>query len=77
MPSPRKVASNFTWLGKYLSLAFTLPASVAAGYVLGALGDRWLHHSWLRALGIALGMAAGLFQVFRELARDSYRSRRP
>jgi F0F1-type ATP synthase assembly protein I len=63
------------WLSKYLSLALTLPASVVAGYILGALADHWLHASILRAIGIFLGMAAGLTQIFRELSRDERRTR--
>jgi len=59
------------WLGKYLSLAFSLPASVAAGYILGAAADHWLHFAILRVVGILLGMAAGLIHIFRELLRDS------
>lgn len=59
-----------TWLGKYLSLVLALPASVAAGYILGSLGDRWLHLPFLRVAGIILGMAAGLIEIFRELARE-------
>ena len=74
MPDNRKTAAHLTWLGKYISLALTLPASVAAGYILGALAGRWLHLPLLRALGIALGMAAGIFQVLRELSRESKRS---
>jgi len=58
------------WLGKYLSLALTLPASVAAGYILATFANRWLHRSYLPAIGILLGMAAGLIQIFRELSRD-------
>jgi F0F1-type ATP synthase assembly protein I len=73
LASNRKSASNFTWLGKYLSLALTLPASVAAGYILGALADRWLHIALLRVIGIAVGMAAGMYQVIRELSRESKR----
>lgn len=67
---PGKSDKSFFWLGKYLSLTLTLPASVAAGYILGALADHWLHISFLRVVGILLGMAAGLIQVFRELLRD-------
>lgn len=77
MASNRKNASHLTWLGKYLSLALTLPASVAAGYLLGAAADHWFHLPILRALGIALGMAAGLFQVLRELSRETNRPSRP
>lgn len=63
------------WLSKYLSLALTLPASVAAGYLLGAAGDHWLHLPILRALGILLGMAGGIMQVVKQLSRDESRGR--
>ena len=59
------------WLSKYLSLALTLPASVVAGYILGALADHWLRIAFLRVVGIILGMAAGLIQILRELSRES------
>lgn len=61
------------WLGKYLSLALTLPACVVAGYILGTLADNWLGIPFLRALGIILGMAAGLIQILRELSRETNR----
>ena len=73
MASNRKNASQLTWLGKYLSLALTLPASVFAGYILGTLADHWLHMAFLRVVGIALGMVAGIFQVVHELSRESKR----
>jgi hypothetical protein len=58
------------WLGKYFSLALMLPASVFAGYLLAAFANHWLHLSILPAIGIGLGMAAGLVQIVRELSRD-------
>ena len=58
------------WFGKYLSLALTLPASVAAGYLLATIVNRWLHRSYLPAVGILVGMAAGLVEIFRQLMRD-------
>ena len=69
--SPRKTPDRpLHWLGKYLSLALTLPASVAAGYILGTVADHWLRIPILRAVGVLLGMTAGVIQVMRELARD-------
>ena len=59
------------WLAKYMSLALTLPASVAAGYIVGVLLTEWTRLPFLRVIGILLGMLAGLVQVFRELGRDA------
>jgi F0F1-type ATP synthase assembly protein I len=61
------------WLGKYLSLGLTLPASVAAGYLLGTFGDHHFHHPILRVIGILLGFAAGMIQILKELSRDEKR----
>ncbi len=61
------------WLGKYLSLALVLPSSLVAGYILGALADNHFHVPALRAVGILLGIAGGLIQVFKELSRDEKR----
>jgi F0F1-type ATP synthase assembly protein I len=69
---PPRRANPLIWLSKYLSLALTLPASVFAGYVLGAFADHFLHRSWLIALGILLGMAAGIIQIVRELSREGH-----
>jgi F0F1-type ATP synthase assembly protein I len=68
---PQRPANPLIWLGKYLSLALTLPAAVFAGYILGAFADHYLHRTWLIALGILIGMAAGLFQIVRELSREA------
>ena len=66
---------SLTWLGKYISLGLTLPASVVAGYLLGSAADHHWHYPVLRAVGILLGMAGGLMQILKELARDERRSR--
>jgi F0F1-type ATP synthase assembly protein I len=68
---PSKPDKSLIWLSKYLSLALTLPASVGAGYMLGAFADHFLHLPLLRAAGILVGMAAGLIQIIRELTRES------
>lgn len=73
---PSRPDKSLIWLSKYLSLALTLPASVVAGYVLGMLADHWLHVSFLKVLGIVLGMAAGVIQIVRELTRESKRTDR-
>ncbi len=66
---------SLLWLGKYLSLALTLPASVFAGYLMGAFADHYLHMPFLRALGILLGMGTGLVKIIEELSRDDKKNR--
>ena len=71
---PQDPNKSFLWLGKYMSLAMVLPASVFAGYFLGTLADRWLHTRFCVVLGILLGMAAGLIKIVQELTRDEKRN---
>ena len=61
------------WLGKYLTLALTLPASLVAGFILGKFAEHWLHLAILPVAGILVGMAGGIIQILRELARDDKR----
>ena len=67
---PTKPDRPLIWLGKHLSLALTLPASVAGGYIAGSLADHWLHVPFLRVVGILLGMVSGVTQIVRELVRE-------
>ena len=66
---PARPDKTLVQLGRYLSMALTLPSSVFAGYLLGEGGNRWLHIPFLRVLGIMLGMTVGLIKVFEELSR--------
>ena len=67
----QKPHRSLIWLGKYLSLALTLPASVAAGYILASFLNKWLHYSFLPVLGILLGILAGVVQTLREVFRET------
>jgi hypothetical protein len=58
------------WLGKYLSLALTLPASVFAGYLMATFIQHWLHWTFLPVAGILAGSAAGAIKVIQEVSRD-------
>ena len=64
------------WVGKYSSLALTLPASVAAGYLIGDFADHFLHAPILKALGILVGMGGGIYKIFQELSRDERKANR-
>lgn len=72
-PLPPRRPGSLTWLGKYLSLALTLPACVVAGYLAGAALDHWLHTDYIKVICIFLGMAGGILQIVRELNRDAAR----
>jgi F0F1-type ATP synthase assembly protein I len=58
-------------LGRYSQLAFVLPSATVAGWLLGALLDRWLHTSWLYLAGLILGIVAGFVELIRTVSRDS------
>lgn len=57
-------------LGKYISLALMLPASVAAGYFVGAAVADWLHVPIIKVLGVLLGAAAGLIKVVQAISHE-------
>lgn len=65
-----KPSKSVLWIGKYISLALALPAAVMGGYLLGALADHYFHFPLLRAIGVLLGLIAGVSQIMRELSRD-------
>jgi F0F1-type ATP synthase assembly protein I len=56
--------------GRYSQIAFMLPAGTVAGYLLGALLDRWLHSTWISIVGLLLGTVAGLVELIRTVLRD-------
>ena len=57
-------------LARYSQLAFVLPAATFAGWVVGALLDRWLHTTWLYLLGLILGIVAGFVELIRTVLRS-------
>lgn len=62
--------SPWVQFGRYSQIAFMLPAGTVAGYLLGALLDRWLHATWISIVGLLLGTAAGLIELIRTVLRD-------
>ena len=70
-PDPNKKKSPWVQFGKYSQLAFMLPAGTVAGYLIGALLDRWFHVTWISIVGLLLGTAGGLFELIRTISRDT------
>ena len=68
---PDRKKSPWVQFGRYSQLAFMLPAGTVAGYLLGALLDRWLHKSWISVVGLLLGTAGGLIELIRTISRDT------
>ena len=68
---PNKKKNPWVQFGKYSQLAFMLPAGTVAGYLLGALLDRWLHVNWISIVGLLLGTAGGLIELIRTISRDT------
>lgn len=68
---PDRKKSPWVQFGRYSQLAFMLPAGTVAGYLLGALIDRWLHTSWIAVVGLILGSVGGLIELLRMVSRDT------
>ena len=58
-------------VGRYSQLALMLPAGTVAGWLIGSALDHWLHVSWINIVGLLLGIAAGLIELIRTVARDT------
>jgi F0F1-type ATP synthase assembly protein I len=53
---------------RYSEIGFIIPAAVFLGYVLGRLGDYWLHTHWLYLAGVIFGAVVGFVQMIRSAA---------
>ena len=69
--NPDKKKSPWVQFGRYSQLAFMLPAGTVAGYLIGALLDKWLHKDWISIVGLLLGTAGGLIELIRAVSRDT------
>jgi len=69
--SNNKKKSPWVQFGRYSQIAFMLPAGTVAGYLIGALLDRWLDTHWISVVGLLLGTAAGLIELIRTVLRDT------
>jgi len=68
---PERKKSAWVQFGRYSQIAFMLPAGTVAGYLLGALMDRWLHTSWIAVVGLILGSVGGLIELIRTVSKDT------
>jgi len=62
--------SAWAQVGRYSSLAFLLPASSFAGYVVGWLLDRLFHTGFLYLVFLLFGIAGGFLELIRTLRQD-------
>ena len=58
-------------VSEYTSLAVMLPAATVIGYGIGYLLDRALGTSFLKAVFLVLGIAAGFVQLIRQVQKDT------
>lgn len=72
-PQPPRNKKENPWatMAKYSHLAFALPASTIAGWLIGAGLDRWLGTTWINVAGLVVGVVAGFVEVGRIVWRQS------
>ncbi len=57
-------------VARYSGIIFLLPSCMLVGYFIGNwVDERWGTEPTLALIGVLLGSAAGLFQVFRLLQK--------
>jgi len=61
----------WTQIGRYTSLAFLLPASTLAGYIIGYLLDKAFGTSFLRIVFLLFGIAGGFIELIRTIQKDT------
>lgn len=57
-------------VGRYLSLAMLLPASVFTGYAIGYGLDLLFHTRFLKIVFLIAGIASGFIELIRQLLRE-------
>lgn len=57
--------------GEYTTLAITLPAATAMGYLIGYFLDRFFGTHFLYIVFLLLGIAAGFIQLIRHVQKDT------
>ncbi|MGA2262065.1 MAG: AtpZ/AtpI family protein [Acidobacteriota bacterium] len=72
-PKPTRQRSYAAGLARYSSIIMVLPASMAAGWMMGYyLLDRWLHiFPWGSITFTFIGAGAGFYEIFKILAPES------
>ena len=70
-PKDDSAASPMVFLARYLGLAFLIPMSAGAGWMLGSYLDRHLHTGYWSLTCLILGIVGGFVQMLRELLRDA------
>jgi F0F1-type ATP synthase assembly protein I len=63
--------NRWTSVGRYTTLAFTLPVATFAGYLMGSLLDRLFHTDFLYVVFLLLGIAAGFIELIREVQKGA------
>lgn len=62
-----------TWIrmtARYTGLAFLLPASTVAGYLVGGLLDKAFGTTFLYMVFLVVGIVAGFVQLYREISKE-------
>jgi F0F1-type ATP synthase assembly protein I len=63
--------NRWAQVGRYTTLAFTLPVSTFAGYMIGHLLDRLFRTDVLYVVFLLLGIAAGFVELVRAVQKGA------
>ena len=71
MPEPPRKKSPIVVAGEYSALAFILPSSIIAGWLIGGWLDKAFGTNYLYMVFLLLGIVGGFINIFRFLNRKN------
>jgi len=67
-------AGSMAMVARYLGLAFLIPISAGAGWMVGEYLDKHLQTTYLAMTCLILAIVGSFIQLLRELTRDANKS---
>ncbi len=66
-----KRRSGWVQVARYSQIAFLIPCSLLVGYAIGYYLDKAFGTTFLRVIGLLVGMVSGFIEMIREIQKNN------